>query len=53
MDPEKPQEPAPEEEEKVPLTSFFGKGKGLFKSTQEVLDFIREERNSWERNGES
>lgn len=45
-------EPVPPEEEKVPLSTFFGKGKKLFGSTQEVVDFIREERNSWDRRGE-
>ena len=43
-------EPAPlEEGEKVPLSSFFGKARGLFGSVQEVADFIREERNSWDK----
>lgn len=40
---------APEEEEKVPLSTFFGKARGLFGSVQEVQDFIREERNSWDK----
>lgn len=41
----------PEESEKVPITKFLGKGKKLFGNAQEVVDFIREERNSWDDSG--
>ncbi len=34
--------------EKVPITSFFGKGKGLFDNAQEAVGFIRRERNAWD-----
>jgi hypothetical protein len=31
------------------LSSFIGKGKGLFKSVEEVDEFIRSERDQWDR----
>ncbi|HYE19145.1 MAG TPA: hypothetical protein VEA69_11910 [Tepidisphaeraceae bacterium] len=31
------------------LSSFIGKGKGLFKSVEEVDQFIRSERDQWDR----
>ena len=33
----------------LPLSSFLGKGKGCFESAAEVDQFIRRERDAWDR----
>lgn len=35
-------------EETSPLSSFIGRGKGCFKSAEEIDEFIRAERDAWE-----
>ena len=39
---------APDQKPKKGLTSFIGKGRGCYKSVDEVDDFIRNERISWD-----
>lgn len=40
----------PVAEQSIPdYTAFFGAGKGVFASAEEVDRFIREERDAWER----
>ena len=46
---ERPAAPTPQSGEPRPLSSFIGTGRGGFKSVREVDEYIRAERDAWDR----